>query len=83
MTRQDAGPLLPLLGAVMAGLAQALQIPRIEEQILVTLMRLDVVDDVGRLHNIKGATQAAGWLGLQLVPAQPIPAFGLIQVVPG
>lgn len=64
MTRQDAGPLLSLLGAVMAGLAQALQIPRIEEQILVTLMRLDVVDDVGCLHNIKSTTQAAGRLSL-------------------
>lgn len=46
MTRQDARPLLPLLGAVVALLAQALQILSIEEQNLVTLMRFDVVDSV-------------------------------------
>ena len=64
MTRQDAGPLLPLLGTVMAWLAQALQVRGIEEQPLITLVRLDVVDSVGSLDRTQRTTQAAGWLSL-------------------
>lgn len=49
MTGQDAGPLLSLLGAVMAWLAEALKILRIEEQNLIAFVRFDVVDRVGGL----------------------------------
>lgn len=79
---QDAGLLLPLLGAVVTGLAQALEIRRIKEQILVALVRLDVVDGVGRFDNVHCSAHATGWLCLQLVPAQSIPALGLVQMVP-
>lgn len=64
MTRQNAGPLLPLLGSVVTGLAQALQIRSIEEQILVALVWLDVVDGVGSFNRTQCTTQTARRLGL-------------------
>lgn len=82
MTRENPGPLLPLFGAVMALLAQALKILAIEEQNLVTLMRLDVVDRVGGLNRAQRLAQAARWLGLELMPPQPVPALRLVQVMP-
>ena len=78
MTRQDAGSLLPLLRSVVTELAQALQIPSIEEQILVAFVRLDVVDSVGSLDRNQRTTQAACRLSLQLMPAKSIPALGLV-----
>ena len=64
MTRKNAGPLLPLLGSVVTRLAEALQIRRIEEQIFIAFVWLDVVDSVGCLNRAQRTTQAACWLGL-------------------
>lgn len=50
MTRENAGALLPLLGAVMARLAQRLQRAGIVEDVLVTLVRDDVVNHCCRLN---------------------------------
>ena len=50
MTRQDARPLLALLGAVVARLAKALQVLGIEEQSHVSLVRPDVVDSISSLY---------------------------------
>ena len=68
MTRENAGALLPLLGAVVALLAQALKILSIEEESLVTLVRDDVVDRVGGLNRAQRLTQAARRFGLKLMP---------------
>lgn len=64
VTWQDSCPLLPLLGTVMARLAKALEIGRIEEQNLITPMRLDVVDSVGCLDGTQRTTEPTRWLGL-------------------
>ena len=83
MPRQDAGSLLSLLGAVVTVLAEALKVAAIEEQILIALVRLDVVNRIGSFYSSQGAAQAARWLCLQLMPAQPVPALGLVEVMPG
>ena len=83
MPRQDAGSLLSLLGAVVTVLAEALKVAAIEEQILIALVRLDVVDSISSLYRTKGAAQAAYRLCLQLMPPEPIPSLGLIEVMPG
>ena len=82
MSRQDAGAFLSLLGAVVAMLAKALEVASVEEQILIALMRLDVVNRIGSFYSSQGAAQAARWLCLQLMPAQPVPALSLIEVMP-
>ncbi len=78
MTWENARALLSLLCSVVALLAQALKIPSIEEQNLITLVRLDVVNGVSCLDRAQRPTQAACWLGLKLMPSQPIPALRLI-----
>ena len=50
MSRQDAGSLLSLLGAVVTVLAEALKVAAIEEQVLIALVRLDVVNRIGSLN---------------------------------
>lgn len=55
MPRQDAGSLLSLLGAVVTVLAEALKVAAIEEQVLIALVRLDVVDSISSLYRTKGA----------------------------
>lgn len=50
MPRQDSGSLLSLLGAVVTVLAEALKVVAIEEQVLIALVRLDVVNRIGSLH---------------------------------
>lgn len=83
MPRQDSGSLLSLLGAVVTVLAEALKVAAIEEQILIALVRLDVVNRIGSFYSSQGAAQAARWLSLQLMPAQSVPALGLVEVMPG
>ena len=83
MPGQDAGSLLPLLGTVVTVLAEALKVASIKEQILIALVRLDVVNRIGSFYSSQGAAQAARWLCLQLMPAQPVPALGLVEVMPG
>ena len=83
MSGENAGAFLPLLGAVVALLAKALKILPIEEESLVTLVRDDVVDRVGGLNRTQRFAQAARRLGLKLMPPQPVPALGLVEVVPG
>ena len=55
MPRQDSGSLLPLLGAVVTVLAEALKVAASEEQVLIALVRLDVVDSISSLYRTKGA----------------------------
>ena len=50
MSGQDAGAFLSLLGAIVAVLAEALKVAAIEEQILIALVRLDVVNRIGSLN---------------------------------
>lgn len=82
MPRQDSGSLLSLLGAVVTVLAEALKVAAIEEQVLIALVRLDVVDSIGSLYCAKRSAQSARRICLQLMPAEPIPALGLIEVMP-
>ena len=82
MPRQDAGSLLSLLSAVVTVLAEALKVAAIEEQVLIALVRPDVVDSISSLYSAKGVAQAAYRLCLQLMPAESIPALGLIEVMP-
>lgn len=82
MSRQDAGAFLSLLGAVVAMLAKALEVASVEEQILIALVRFDVVNSIGSLYSAKSAAQAADRFSLQLMPAQPIPSLGLVEVMP-
>lgn len=74
--------LLSLLRAVMANLAEALQVGRIEEQRDVTTVGFDVVSDVGSYHAALRGAAAAQWLCLELSPPEPIPFLGLVQVMP-
>lgn len=83
MPGQYAGALLSLLGAVVAALTEALKVACVEEQILIALVRLNVVNRIGSFYSSQGAAQAARWLCLQLMPAQPVPALGLVEVMPG
>jgi len=68
VTRENAGVLLPLLGAVMARLAQRLQSAGIVEDVLVTLVRDDMVNHCCRLNRTQCPAQAARWFGLKLMP---------------
>ena len=79
---QDAGAFLSLLGAVVAMLAKALEVASVEEQILIALVRFDVIHSIGSLYSAKSAAQAADRFSLQLMPAQPIPSLGLVEVMP-
>ena len=83
MSGQDAGAFLSLLGAVVAVLAEALEVASVEEQILIALVRLDVIHSIGSLYSAKSAAQTADRFSLQLMPAQPIPSLGLVEVMPG
>ena len=56
MPRQDSGSLLSLLGAVVTVLAEALKVVAIEEQILIALVRLDVVDGVSSPYRAQCTT---------------------------
>ena len=82
MPGQYAGALLPLLGAVVAALTEALEVACVEEQILIALVRFDVIHSIGSLYSAKSAAQAADRFSLQLMPAQPIPSLGLVEVMP-
>lgn len=55
MSGQDAGAFLSLLGAVVAVLAEALKVACIEEQILIALVRFDVIHSIGSLYSAKSA----------------------------
>ena len=55
MPRQDAGSLLSLLGAVVTVLTEALKVAAIEEQILIALVRFDVIHSIGSLYSAKSA----------------------------
>lgn len=83
MSGQDAGAFLSLLGAIVAVLAEALEVASVEEQILIALVRFDVIHSIGSLYSAKSATQTADRFSLQLMPAQPIPSLGLVEVMPG
>lgn len=56
MSGQDAGSFLSLLGAVVAVLAEALEIASVEEQILIALVRFDMVDGVSSLYRAQCTT---------------------------
>lgn len=56
MSGQDAGALLSLLGAVVAVLAEALEVACVEEQILIALVRFDVVDGISSLYRAQCTT---------------------------
>jgi hypothetical protein len=78
----NAGLLLSLLRAVMAKLAEALQVGRIEEQRDVTTVGFDVVGDVGGYHAALRGAAAAQWLGLKLIPPESIPILSLVETMP-
>ena len=59
MPGQYAGALLPLLGAVVTALTEALEVASVEEQILIALVRLYVVNRIGSFYSSQGAAQAA------------------------
>jgi hypothetical protein len=74
----DTGLLLSLLGAVVALLAEALQVASIEEQRLIASVCNDVVSDPGRNGAALRSTTTTQWLCLQLMPTQLIPALGVV-----
>jgi len=53
------------------------------EEGLITLVWLDVINNGGGYHLISPAMKLAEWLLLKLVIAEPVPAFGVIEAVPG
>lgn len=55
MSGQDAGAFLSLLGAIVAVLAEALEVASVEEQILIALVRFDVIHSIGSLYGAKSA----------------------------
>lgn len=77
-----ARPFLPLLRAVVAGLAQALQVGRIPEQPLISAMRLDVVSNEIRTIADARATGAGEESGRDALPPQPLPCRGLVPLAP-
>jgi hypothetical protein len=64
----DAGFLLALLGAVVAELAEALQVGRIEEESHVASMGLNVVSNAGGNCSALRRTATAQRLILKLLP---------------
>lgn len=76
-------PLLALLVAVVAGLAQALQVLGVPEQRLVTTVRGVVVSDqIGRVGLDPLAAPAGEQIPDQHRPAQLLPACGLVPGTP-
>ena len=77
---QDAGGFLRLLVGVVALLAQRLPVALIPEQFDVALVRLDVVDHVGRHHLSKLSVHAAQRMRAQELHARPAPC-SVVEVV--
>ncbi|HIH3409728.1 hypothetical protein [Escherichia coli] len=50
---------------------------------LVTLVWFDVINNGCGYHLISPEMKLAEWLFLQLVIAEPVPPFGVIESVPG
>ncbi len=67
-----------LLGAVVAGLAQALQVQGVEEQRPVPLVWGDVIDNRCRCSDFKLKAIRAEGLCLKLVPAKSFPFCGAV-----
>jgi hypothetical protein len=73
---------LALLGAGMMWCAQRLPISRIPEQLLIALVRDDVIDDRGSRDLIRFQAHAAQGLTGQVHLAQPFPAR-IVSALPG
>jgi len=67
----------------VAALAQGLKVIRVMKKRLISLMRGDVVNNSCRNHLIASEVELTEWLLLKLVIAEPVPALGVIEVVPG
>jgi len=50
---------------------------------LITLVRSDMVDDRCGYYLISPEMKLAEWLLLKLVITEPVPAFSVIEAVPG
>ncbi|MBP1316310.1 hypothetical protein JOD78_003555 [Herbaspirillum sp. 1130] len=69
-----------LLYAVVTVLAQRLKVIRIEEQIFIPAMRLDMVNDGRRPHYTSVGTKTTQRIFLQLLVAKPVPPLALIEM---
>lgn len=71
------------LVAIVAGLAKALEVLRIEEQSQVALVRPDMINDRGDLSDVSGTTEdTAEVVGLKLRFLQPLPLGRLVELAP-
>lgn len=78
----DAGLLLPLLGAIVAALAEALKVGCIVEQRYITSVRSDVVSDRSGYRQALRSAATAQRLTLQLFPSESVPVLRLVEVMP-
>jgi len=53
------------------------------EESLITLMWFDVIYNGCGYHLISPEMKLAEWLLMKLVITEPVPAFGVIEAVPG
>lgn len=70
-----------LLLAVVAVLAQRLQVVCIEEQLFIATVRDDVVNDIRRRDSFPPSATGTARFLLQLIPAQPMPSLRVVQVL--
>ena len=71
-----------LLNRIVAALAKRLKIVRVVEEVFIALVWFDVVNNGCGYHLISPEVKLAEWLLLKLVISQPVPTFGVIEMMP-